>query len=68
MLDSANLIVSSDARCTKESLYEITITPQQMDKYIGSGGSDEYNTFFIRVIWDSLANGGQDQLELVYGI
>jgi hypothetical protein len=39
-----------------------------MDKYIGSGGSDEYNTFFIRVIWDSLANGGQDQLELVYGI
>ena len=67
MNGSASLVADTNASCTKESLYKISITPKQMSKDF-SGGANEYNTFFIRVTWDSLANGKQDQLELVYGI
>lgn len=70
MTSPTNIVkpIPSDGTCTKDSLYKITITPAVMSEYIGSG-SNTNNTFYIRVIWDSLTSAsGEDQLELVYGL
>lgn len=56
-----------DAECKgqgSESLYNIAIQCQT-----GCSGADSYSTYKIKVFWDSLINnGGQDNVELWYGV
>jgi len=53
-----NVLNSPPANCTQNSdLYSISITQTNSSE----------NIYLIKVIWDSLINGSQDQVELAYG-
>lgn len=53
--------------------YTITVTPKKHSKYITNDPpGDVTNTFYIKVVWDSLISNasadGKENVEIVYGI
>ncbi len=70
-MTSAGVFVDeTDTNCSdKAGLYTIVVTAQKDCNFITTGCTkDTYNTFDIKITWDSFVRSGKDQLELVYGI
>ncbi len=68
-IDGIN-IWNTEAQCTKDALYKIYIICQPGSPLTADNNcsnNNKFNTYIIRVNWDSIVSTSQDQVEIVYG-